>query len=67
MFSADFYVVEASFSGEKKYFYNRRVWVSSPDFARKFSTKTNAKKTVFAAGITEFSVLKYINGGYLYC
>ena len=65
--TADFYVVEIITGGCKKYFYNRRVFVNFPDFARKFSTSTNASKSVRMAGITDFKILGCINGTYLYC
>lgn len=65
--TADFYVVEVLSEEEKKYFYNRRVLLNFPDFARKFSTITNAAKSVKQAGITNFKILGCINGTYLYC
>ena len=64
---ASFYVLEIVSDGEKKYFYNKRFSVNFPDSARKFSTLQNAKKTARLSGITDFSVLKYIRGTYLYC
>ena len=67
MNSADFYVLEIISCGERKYFYNKRFLVNFPDSARKFSTLANAKKTARGLSISDFSILKCINGSYLYC
>jgi len=67
MFYESFYVLEINSNGEKKYFYNKRFLVNFPDSARQFSTLANARKTARLSGFSDFSVLKCINGSYLYC
>ena len=54
-----YYVVRVKTDGGEKYFYNKRSLVSSPEFARKYSTKQNARKCVRDAGYTDFEVEEF--------